>query len=456
MAAILPRYTDSELKNTPRKSPPTTATDLRWLGQCDAETALEGAGGQASTSVFRSRRPAPNGDDSLVEIGCRLTDPSDTPNRAGLAGQQPTCARSAGALSTFALRRVDIRDQPRTSPRSANLHVALVSVTGDRQPSRRVLPFLPMTTPRFKAPEACAFCDASGPMSREHTFARWMTRFIPVSNLTNHEIVSTRRDSLLELSPKTRRRISGPPTSRRQPIVCLACNSGWMSQLEERVKPVLGPMLQGTPTPLDVEAQRLLARWIDKTIMVYEFEFPDNAVTTSAQRGEFMLLAGPSQYTRAWIGHFVGGSDYPRPRHHTWGFTGPAGERILTQRVDTITMGQVIFYVTSAIDATAVVEDYPASAIPDYLAQIWPVKDDVVLWPLPHSINGRQHRWLADWRVTDLSSELPEWPPFLPKIKVSPILWALLDDQEITESSEDAPLDPGFPPRPPSGHADTF
>ena len=301
----------------------------------------------------------------------------------------------------------------------------------------------------LRRPGTCAFCGAQDPSSREHTFAKWMTQFIPVSDLTKHEIVATRHPTNFcdEPIPATRRKNDGPPTSRRQPIVCLACNNGWMSQLEESVKPILGPMLQGTPTVLDPANQRLLARWIDKTIMVYEFEFPDNTGTSSEQRRTFMNRDDPNNDTRVWIGHFTGESDYPRPRHHAWGPRDVGTGQTLRQRVDTITMGQVIFYVTSATMPELVVEDYPASALSDYLTPIWPITHESVTWPPPSAINGIQHRWLADWRITDLISEMPGYPPQLPKSKISIPLWKRLKDEDnLTdkEMSENAPIEPGW------------
>ena len=54
-------------------------------------------------------------------------------------------------------------------------------------------------------------------------------------------------------------------------VVCSTCNNGWMSRIEERVKPVLGPMLTGHAAALDSAAQVALARWAIKTSMVMEY-----------------------------------------------------------------------------------------------------------------------------------------------------------------------------------------
>jgi hypothetical protein len=48
---------------------------------------------------------------------------------------------------------------------------------------------------------------------------------------------------------------------------CKSCNNGWMSDLESKAKPILEPMLTGTPKALGTSDQTLLATWVIKTGM---------------------------------------------------------------------------------------------------------------------------------------------------------------------------------------------
>ena len=53
---------------------------------------------------------------------------------------------------------------------------------------------------------------------------------------------------------------------------CKSCNGGWMSALENQVKPFVATMAyRGEQTLLDGDRQLALTRWIVKTAMVYEF-----------------------------------------------------------------------------------------------------------------------------------------------------------------------------------------
>jgi hypothetical protein len=46
---------------------------------------------------------------------------------------------------------------------------------------------------------------------------------------------------------------------------CKACNSGWMSVLEEQAKPIITPLLAALAVQLDASDQHVLARWSIKT-----------------------------------------------------------------------------------------------------------------------------------------------------------------------------------------------
>src|SRR5580658_1325364 len=52
--------------------------------------------------------------------------------------------------------------------------------------------------------------------------------------------------------------------------VCEQCNTGWMSALEERIKPILGPLMADFSIPIDVTQQRCISVWSVKMAMVWE------------------------------------------------------------------------------------------------------------------------------------------------------------------------------------------
>jgi hypothetical protein len=116
----------------------------------------------------------------------------------------------------------------------------------------------------------CVFCgDQSAALTAEHVFPDWITGFYKG------------RVGKLPLGTVEMGTAGGPmkefrtvPFQQKARIVCHACNHGWMSDLEARLKPYLSRMLVGRPTHLPTGVQRDLARWCVKTAMVMEYLNP--------------------------------------------------------------------------------------------------------------------------------------------------------------------------------------
>src|SRR5262245_48432062 len=53
--------------------------------------------------------------------------------------------------------------------------------------------------------------------------------------------------------------------------VCEPCNTGWMSRMESRNKPLIEPMIRGEHVRLSVAEQVEVATWASKTAMVLEY-----------------------------------------------------------------------------------------------------------------------------------------------------------------------------------------
>ena len=112
----------------------------------------------------------------------------------------------------------------------------------------------------------CVFCNSSE-KSKEHIFAQWMRDYFEEKDFTNVLHLETPEDNLLDslksgLSKGTESSY-GYTTNK----VCENCNTGWMSQLEEKVKSII------TESPiklkrgideltLDQKNSHLLANWI--------------------------------------------------------------------------------------------------------------------------------------------------------------------------------------------------
>lgn len=121
----------------------------------------------------------------------------------------------------------------------------------------------------------CAFC--AGPSggknkSREHVLPDWLNKYLPYPRDDYHEQEVGRVTSQAQGEQKSRqyRRWPGDFGTRKVHGICKDCNNGWMSKLEERVKPHLVELIEGRAVTPDAETLTLLSTWIVKTAMTNE------------------------------------------------------------------------------------------------------------------------------------------------------------------------------------------
>jgi hypothetical protein len=110
------------------------------------------------------------------------------------------------------------------------------------------------------------FCgDDRTRLTAEHVFADWITDFYT-------KRMGKPPTGMVEMGTPSGqvRQFRTVPFQQTVRIVCATCNNGWMGSLEARIKPYLSKMLIGQDARLRANAQRDLARWCVKTVMVME------------------------------------------------------------------------------------------------------------------------------------------------------------------------------------------
>lgn len=84
--------------------------------------------------------------------------------------------------------------------------------------------------------------------------------------------------------------------------VCVSCNNGWMSDLENETKPLLEPMMRGERTLLDLATQARLTLWLVKTAMVLEaVDQPPLRGYTGAECSALRTLSAVPYRTSVWV-----------------------------------------------------------------------------------------------------------------------------------------------------------
>jgi hypothetical protein len=102
------------------------------------------------------------------------------------------------------------------------------------------------------------FCGATG-VTKAHVFAKsWTSMFDEPNDTREHEVVHRYEDPATGERRVLKRAKTFALVSRK---VCCACNSGWLSELEERVRPLMARFAANTPITLNAEEQADLALW---------------------------------------------------------------------------------------------------------------------------------------------------------------------------------------------------
>lgn len=158
----------------------------------------------------------------------------------------------------------------------------------------------------------CIFCGRRVD-SDEHVWPQWLLRLSKKWPSENRRMQATRLD---RRGTRQTWNIDHPTIVTK--VVCKTkCNSGWMSDLEERAERVLTPLIDGRKTILTVEQQITVAAWMIKCAMVFDGMEGDEAFYDKSDRFHFRKTLEPSDYTNFWLGYYDGPTLKLFTRHGT-------------------------------------------------------------------------------------------------------------------------------------------
>lgn len=107
-----------------------------------------------------------------------------------------------------------------------------------------------------KSQTPCVFCDTTGSLSTEHVVPKWLRKALLIQEQVREFSGVTYVGAAETLSIVFHE-------------VCTRCNQTWMEALESAVRPLLKPLLLGTPADTSVvlgpDDQAILATWAVKT-----------------------------------------------------------------------------------------------------------------------------------------------------------------------------------------------
>ncbi len=109
----------------------------------------------------------------------------------------------------------------------------------------------------------CLFCPRAA-NSVEHLWPEWLLALL--------DVAETEVDFYVRDQPpfKNWKQRKGKPTGITRRYLCEKCNNTWLSDLENRAKPVFTPILEHKPTTLDASDVTTLATWLAKMALLFD------------------------------------------------------------------------------------------------------------------------------------------------------------------------------------------
>ena len=131
----------------------------------------------------------------------------------------------------------------------------------------------------------CIFCGKR-PLTKEHIFPKWLAPYIP-KTMENYQNVKTifHKD---RADTATKKR-AGNPHSWSVKCVCKKCNNERMGTLQERVKPILLPMIKGEKVKIEKADQHVMASWVAMATMCAEFRARTGSNTAPCRYGRMAV-----------------------------------------------------------------------------------------------------------------------------------------------------------------------
>lgn len=224
-------------------------------------------------------------------------------------------------------------------------------------------------------------------------FADWLRAYIP-REMTDHQLEVTVTYPDEERSKRQKR--TGDPHARRIRCVCRACNTGWMSRLQEESKAILEPILTGKATHLYKRQQTLIAAWIAMTVMVAEFIDRDSVAVDQEDRVRLKRRKRPPSHWRIWIARGQPPARPPLYYHRAVAFADSVPEQELERvkseapapsntQTSTVRFGKhLIVHVMSSSHrgARGSIRRWllPPKLSP-FIFQVWPIQSFRIDWP---------------------------------------------------------------------------
>lgn len=246
----------------------------------------------------------------------------------------------------------------------------------------------------------------------------WLKEFFPRDIATTHFTTKFDwPDELRNKGPSNQvNSRQGHVGSKKVRVVCESCNNQWMSQLENRAKNGLPPLIAGQACRIAPGGQRLLATWAVKTTMTAEFTTDSTKNSTQEHRSWLMSNDCPPSNWFVWIANH---------KSAIWANLGIYQSNVLVSPTEVDKPSDAPYYAQSTVFGVGhllflvihsnapIVNSHFHGREADGLPQIWPPQERSILWPPIRILKEKDVYELANiFETTDIfdrSSDGPNW-----------------------------------------------
>jgi hypothetical protein len=228
----------------------------------------------------------------------------------------------------------------------------------------------------------CVFCQREGRFTQEHVIPRWVRK-----------VLKTGPVEITDRQTGDRFRYDQTLTLVVNDAVCQDCNTGWLRELGESVRPDVTSAILGSPVALTSARARTLATWATERALLSELALREARVAKYAPASCLRWVYAhrddptPPPGTQIWMAYLDATTAFP-----AWSITGtwPEGLQQPEGYISTFSLGCVVFLAFGqdfresdhhAPDGRALGCLELPGRFGGYVVPIWPYTDELIVWP---------------------------------------------------------------------------
>ena len=165
-----------------------------------------------------------------------------------------------------------------------------------------------MTDRSSISPPTCIFCGSEQNVTKEHVIPDWVKHVLnhPKDGFTELGFKNFALDhETVFIQPSVYLR-QGKIGNRTLAKVCAICNNGWMSKLQNSVKPIIAPLIQGKWLSFDPQHASTIAVWLAMTVSVIAMSYEETLGVTFSDRQHLAKTKSVPPRWLMWVGRGSG------------------------------------------------------------------------------------------------------------------------------------------------------